>query len=442
MKKNTRGIFATWKRMHSWQKILLGLASGVLTGVVLGPNAIYLKPIGTIFINGINMMVTPVVFTSIVCAIISINDPKRMRRLGLKTISLYVISMAVAAVIGLAIATLIGPGKNFHPNLGAEVANTQHIPSLVETLINIVPANPVNAFAHGHVIQILVFALLLGIAINMTGEAAEPVSKFFRSFSLVVFKLTSLVMSFAPLGIFALMAWVAGEFGLDVLVPLLKLILTVYVGCLLQSLLFFAPVLAFVSKLNPWQFFRNIVNPLLMSFTSSSSAATLPTTLKTAEEKVGIPASIGQFLLPLGMSLNMNGMAVFLGIATVFTANLYGTSLGLTQYLTVILSIILTGMGSGGMPGTGIIAISAVLSSVGLPLGAIPLLAGVDRINDMVQTATNVTADMFVATVIAKHEKELDLAIYNGGAHSEVVHVVKVRELGEVRRPIREMSEV
>ncbi|MBI5447898.1 MAG: dicarboxylate/amino acid:cation symporter [Gammaproteobacteria bacterium] len=418
MKEKDEGMWIKWGRLPAWQKILLALVSGTLLGVLLGHRAVYLKPLGSIFINAINMMVAPVVFTAIVCAITSMNgDRQRMKRLGFKAIGLYTVSMAVAAVMGIAMALLLGPGKHFHPDLGgASVATAQAAPALMDMLVNIVPSNPVNAFAHGNIIQILVFAVLLGIAINLTGEPAQPVAKLFHSFSLVVFRLTSLIMSFAPVGIFALMAWVTGEMGLAALLPLFKLVATVYLGCIAYSLVFYGFTLAYVSRLNPFYFFRRILGPLLLAFTSSSSAATLPLTMKTAEKNLGIPAEIGRFLLPLGTSLNLNGLSVYLGIATVFAANMYGIHLGLTHYFTIVVSIILTCMGAGGIPGTGIIAMSAVMTSVGLPLGAIPLLAGVDRLNDMAQTTTNVMGDLFAATVISKQENELDLKVYNEGA--------------------------
>lgn len=420
MKYKLNQGFAWLGKLAAWQKILVALVGGISLGTLMGPSAACFKPIGSIFINSINMMVTPVVFTAIVCAVTSIDDSKRMKRLGLKTVALYTVSMAVAAALGIVVALVVGPGKHFHPDLGMQAVNAKEIPSLIDTIVNIVPSNPVSAFAHGNIIQILVFALLLGISINMCGEAAQPVAKFFKSFSLVVFKLTGIVMGFAPIGIFALMAWVSGEFGLTALIPLFKLVLTVYLGCLLHCLLFYGSTLAYIARLSPWVFFRRIMNPMLLAFTSSSSAATLPVTLKTAEKNLGIPSSIGHFLLPLGTTLNLNGLSIYLGIATVFAANIYGVHLNMVQYVTVVFSIILTCMGAGGIPGTGIIAMSAVMSSVGLPLGAIPLIAGVDRLNDMAQTTTNVVGDLFATTVIAKHEGQLDLAAFNHGSSEPV----------------------
>lgn len=412
-------LWVQLQRLNAWQRILLALIAGISLGSVMGPSAACFKPIGSIFINSINMMVTPVVFTAIVCAVISIDDSKRMKRLGLKTVGLYTVSMAAAAALGMLIAVFIGPGKNFHPDLGVQTLDEKSIPSLIDTIVNIVPANPVNAFAHGNIIQILVFALLLGISINLTGKAAAPVANFFKAFSQVVFRLTGIVMSFAPIGIFALMAWVSGEFGLSALLPLFKLVLTVYVACILHCILFYGSSLFYVAKLSPRIFFKRIMNPMLLAFTSSSSAATLPVTMKTAEKQLGIPSDIGQFLLPLGTTLNLNGLSIYLGVATIFAANIYGVHLGFVQYITVVFSIILTCMGAGGIPGTGIIAMSAVMSSVGLPLGAIPLIAGVDRLNDMAQTTTNVVGDLFATTLIAKQEGELDLKAFYQASSNE-----------------------
>jgi len=422
--KTMKKVLTTWGQLKSWQKVLLALVAGISTGLLVGPHAIYLKPIGSIFINGINMMVTPVVFTAIVSAVMSINDPKRIRRLGLKTLTLYICSMLMAALLGILVALTLGAGENIQLNLNEmSVPSDLQTPAFMDILVNIIPSNPVNAFAHGNILQILVFAVLLGLAINLTGEAAEPVVKFIRSFAGIVMRLTQLVMSFAPIGIFALMAWVSGEFGVVALLPLLKVVISIYLGCILYWILFYSPMLKYGAGLSPLQFFKRITNPIMLAFSSASSAVTLPVTLKTAEENLGISPDLGRFLLPLGMSLNMNGLSLFLGIAAVFSANIYHIHLGVTQYITLLFTILLCGMGVGGVPGTGIIALSAVLTSIGIPLGTIPLLAGIDRINDMIQTTTNVTGDLFTATMIAKSENELDLAKFNGEIQSEVVNI-------------------
>lgn len=422
--KNThakrKSFFSYWFDLPTWQKIMLGLVAGIVVGLIIGQKAEYLKPIGSIFINAIHMMIAPLVFTAVVCSIISVNDPKKMRRVGAKTIALYMLCMAIAAVIGLTLASLVAPGAGLHLSTAvtATAAATgatppAPMPSLSDMIVSMVPANPVGALASGNILQILIFALVLGVAINLAGEKAEPVANIFRSFSNVVFKLAAIVMSFAPYGVFALMAWVAGEFGLHALIPLLKLIGTIYVGYILQIVIVYMGAIALIGRLNPAKFIRGIIDAMLFAFSSSSSGATLPITIRCTEENLGVSKSIARFLLPLGSSLNLNGLSIYLGAATVFAANIYGVHLGLMQYVTIVVSIVLTCMGAGAVPGSAIIVMSAVMSSVGLPIGAVALVAGVDRILDMGSTTTNLMGDVFSALMIAKSEKELDEEIYN-----------------------------
>lgn len=408
-----RSLLSFWFFFKPWQRIILGLILGIAVGLAFGHKATYLKPIGSLFINAIHMMIAPVVFTAVVCAILTMNDPQKMRRVGTKTVLLYAACMVVAAVIGLGVGTLLAPGAGLKPLPGDPSSLPNAVPSFGELIANIIPANPVGAFADGNILQILVFAVILGIAINMAGEKGQPIANFFRSFSSVVFKLTGIVMSFAPFGIFALMAWVTGEFGAAALIPLVKLVGTVYFCCILHCLIVYAGSLAVISKLNPRHFFKGAVDAILMAFSTTSSAATLPVTMRCAEENMGISKSISGFLLPLGTTLNLNGLSIYLGVATVFAANMYGIHLTLVQYVTVVLSIVLTCMGAGGVPGSALIVMGAVMGSIGLPLGAIPLIAGVDRINDMANTTTNVIGDLFAALVVAKSENELDMDIYN-----------------------------
>lgn len=396
-----------WMALPAWKKILFALVSGTLLGLMLGEKSIYLKPIGILFINAIKMMIVPVVFTAIVCAILAMNNPQQMRRIGIKTLLLYIVSMTVAAMIGLGVATLIAPGTGLSLPLNDADLNIGPMPTFMEAIVNIIPANAVTAFATANILQLLVFSIFIGLSINLAGEQAAPVRHFFSGLSAVVFKLTAIIMSFAPYGIFALMATTAGEFGFQALLPLFKLILTAYLSCFLLGLLFYTTTLAFIVKLNPLHFFKGIASAIILAFSSSSSTATLPVSVRCAEENLGISKSIAGFLLPLGTTLNLNGLAIYLSIATVFAANIYGVHLGLAHYLTLLLSIVLTSMGAGGIPGSAIIVMGAVMSTIGLPLGAIPLIAGIDRIIDMGMTATNVTGDLFATAVIAKSEKEL-----------------------------------
>lgn len=408
--KNT---FTRWFKLPTWKKILIAMALGIVVGLLIGDKAIYLKPIGALFINAIKMMIVPVVFTAIVCAILSMNDLKKMRRVGIKTVILYAISMTVSTIIGLSIATLIAPGVGLSLPASTDTISIGKIPSFAEMIVSIVPTNIITAFSTVNILQILIFSIFIGISINMAGKPAEQVKTFFQSLSSVVFKLTSLVMSFAPYGIFALMADTAGEYGINALLPLFKLILSGYIACLVLCVVFYSLVLKWIARLNPLRFYQGITNAIILAFSSASSTATLPVSVRNAEDNLGISRGIAGFLLPLGTTLNLNGLAIYLSIASVFAANIYGIQLDLTHYVTLVVAIVLTSMGAGGIPGSALIVMGAVMSAIGLPLGAIPLIAGIDRVIDMGMTATNVVGDLFATAVIAKSEGELNQEMYD-----------------------------
>jgi len=406
-------IFALWFALPTWKKILIAMVVGIIVGLLIGEKAVYLKPIGSLFINAIKMMIVPVVFTDIVCAILSMNDFSKMRRIGIKTVVLYALSMTIATVIGLSVASLIAPGVGLTLPTNAAAMTVGKIPAVADLLVNIIPSNIIIAFSTVNILQILIFSIFIGISINMAGAPAEPIKNFFQSLSAVVFKLTSIVMSFAPYGIFALMADTAGEYGIHALIPLFKLIISGYLACFLLCIIFYSFTLSVVGKLNPLRFYKGIANAMILAFSSSSSTATLPVSVRCAESNLGISQSVAGFLLPLGTTLNLNGLAIYLSIASVFAANIYGIHLDLTHYITLVIAIVLTSMGAGGIPGSALIVMGAVMSAIGLPLGAIPLIAGIDRIIDMGMTATNVIGDLFATTLIAKSEGELNHQIYN-----------------------------
>jgi dicarboxylate/amino acid:cation (Na+ or H+) symporter, DAACS family len=400
-------IAQKWLHMAAWRKILFALFLGIVTGLILGPKALYLQAMGSLFINAIHMLIFPVIFTASVCAILSIDNFKKMRRIAGKTAFIYFISMSIATLIGLVTAILISPGKGLVVSGHFDSTALKVVPSFSELIINLIPANPLAAFVEGNIIQVIVFSVLLGISINMVGDAAKPVKDFFNSLLLIVFKLTSLVIAFAPYGVFALMACAAGKFGIKTLLPLLKLVITAYVADLAFFLLFYLPALWLTTLTNPIHFIKHISSALFLAFSSSSSAAALPMSLQCAENNLGIKKQIAGFLLPLGISFNMNGLAIYVSVATIFTANIYGIHLDLIHYLILLITIVFTSMGAAGIPGSALIVMGAVMTAIGLPLGAIPLVAGVDRIIDMAQTTVNVAGDMFSTFIVAKSEQEI-----------------------------------
>jgi Na+/H+-dicarboxylate symporter len=398
--------------MKLWKKIVIGLVAGIITGFLLGPKACYLKPIGDIFINAIKMLVVPLVFSSLICGITSMNDPKKMGRVGLKTLIYLLILTMIAVSIGLALGNMINPGKG----LGLEITSQQKVadnPSLGSTLVNMVPSNPVEALARGNILQIIVFAVLLGVAIGLIGEKGKPLAKGIEALAEVMYKITALVMEIAPYGIFALIAWVTGKYGLETLIPLAKVVISLYAGCILHGSIVFSAVLL-LFKLNPIKFYKGIFDAITVAYATSSSSGTLPVTIRCTEENLGVSNSIASFVLPLGATINMSGTAIYQGICAVFISQAYGINLGFPQYATIVFTSIIAAIGTAGVPGSGLIMLSMVLTSVGLPIEGVALVAGIDRVLDMARTALNVTGESLVAVLVAKSEKELNVKIYNG----------------------------
>lgn len=396
-----------------WHKILIGMGLGVLAGAVLGPNAELLKPIGSLFINAIKMLIVPLIFCSLIVGVTSMNDTKKMGRIGIKAIILYLLTTAAAITIGLTLAAVFTPGDALNMAVEGGKSMGKDAPPLIQTLLNIIPKNPINALASGNILQIIFFALGLGIALTLIGEKAAPVVKVFEGLAEAMYKLTELVMKFAPYGVFGLMAWVAGKYGLDILLPLIKLIALVYIGCILHVLVVYSGIISILGGLSPIRYLRGIVNPAAVAFTTTSSSGTLPSTIKAAREELGVSKSISSFVLPLGATINMDGTALYQGVCALFIAQAFGIDLSMSDYLLIILTSTLASVGTAGVPGAGLIMLSLVLTTVGLPLEGLAIVAGIDRILDMARTSVNVCGDLMVSTLIGKSEKELDVDIYN-----------------------------
>jgi Na+/H+-dicarboxylate symporter len=408
------GPFGFWTSLKLWQKIIIALILGVVAGAVLGPSAEYIKPIGSLFINLIKMLIVPLIFSSLVVGICSMDDIKKMGRIGAKSFGIYLLTTAIAITIGLVIGTVLQPGAGIDMQMPAEMAAAKEAPSFIQTLLNMVPKNPVEAMASGSVLQIIVFALMLGVAINLAGEKGKPVASVFESFAEIMYKMTHIVMAFAPYGVFALMAWVAGKYGLDVLLPLGLVILGVYVGCIVHVLLTLTGGgIMLLARLNPVRYWRGIIDAQAVAFTTTSSSGTLPVTMECAQTNLGVSRPISSFVLPLGATINMDGTALYQGVAALFVAQAFGIDLSTGQYVTIILTSTLASIGSAGVPGAGLIMLSLVLTSVGLPLEGLAVIAGIDRILDMARTTVNVTGDLMVSVLIAKSEGELDIETYN-----------------------------
>lgn len=399
--------------MALWKKILIGMVLGIIVGAFMGPDAELLKPIGTLFINAIKMLIVPLVFCSLVVGVTSMQDTRKMGRIGIKSVLLYLGTTAVAITIGLGLATVLTPGSGLDMTITEAAPAAKEAPTLVQTLLNLIPKNPISALAAGNILQIIVFALGLGIALNLCGEKAEPAVKVFESLAEGMYKLTELVMKLAPYGVFGLMAWVAGKYGLDILMPLIKVIAVAYIGCLIHVLFFYTGLVSVLGRLNPLRYLKGLVNPAAVAFTTTSSSGTLPATIKASREELGVSKGISSFVLPLGATINMDGTALYQGVCALFIAQAFGIDLAFSDYLLIIMTSTLASIGTAGVPGAGLIMLSLVLTTVGLPMEGLAIVAGIDRILDMARTSVNVCGDLMVSVLVSKSENELDESVYN-----------------------------
>lgn len=403
--------------MKLWTKILIAIVLGVVCGVVLGPHAEYLKPIGQIFLGMINMIIMPLVLASMTVGITNIHDPQKLTRVGLKTLFLYLITTIAAIGIGLAFAYGFKPGQGLGLTAGAPIVAPE-APTLTSIFLSIIPANPAASIVEGNILQVIVFSIFLGLAINFAGPRGKPLLAVFESLAEVMYRLTAIVMEFSPIGVFALMAWVSGTFGVSVLVPLLQFLVIYYVACFVHMGVVFCGLLKGVARLSPWPFFKGMGDAIMMAFSTCSSSATLPVSLHCAQENLGITKNISSFVLPLGATINMNGAALFQAMSAVFIAQAYGLDLTFQAILTIVTTATLSAIGAAGIPGTGFIMLTVVFSSAGIPLEGLALLAGIDRVREMISTVLNVLGDAVCALVVAKQEGEFDERRY---FHEEVV---------------------
>ena len=421
-KHQKAGLYQTWKNIPLWKKIMTAMVLGLGAGVAMGPDAVLFKPLGDLFLNAIKMLIVPLVFCSLVSGVTAMNDSSKMGRVAIKSIAFYLTTGAVAITIGLLLGSFLAPGEGM--NLVAPVTESAgKAPSMMDTLVATIPANPIMSMAKGDILQIIVFALFIGIAISGLGEKAEPVQKVIESAAEIMYRLTGMVMGFAPYGIFGLMAVVAGQNGLDVLLPLAKVIGSVYFGCAFLVYGLYSFILK-ANGLSPRKFLKATMNVQAVAFSTSSSSGTLPVSLQTCEQKLGLSKNICSFLLPLGATVNMNGTALYQGVCALFIAQAYGIELTMANYITIIFTSTLAAVGTAGVPGAGLIMLSLVLTSVGLPMEGVALIAAIDRILDMARTWVNVQGDIVVTTLIAKGEGELDKTIFEDETAGESVDLV------------------
>lgn len=392
-------------------QIFIAFIIAIILGLIFGKSIEVIKPLGDLFLRLIKFIIAPLILSTLVVGIASSGDPKQLGRMGLKTIIYYLITTALAITIGLAVALAISPGKGLDINLDAsqteQIADAEKAPGAIETLLEIVPTNPFEALATANILQIIFFAIFIGIGITIVGPKAQPVLAFFDGFSEVMYKITNIVMRVAPIGILGLVAPVVGTYGLGVLLPLLKIIAAALVASIIHMVLVYSSAVKLFAKINPIRFFKGMMPAGIVAFSTASSAGTLPVTIQNVEENLGVPKKVSSFVLPLGATINMDGTAIYQGVSVIFIAQFFNLDLSFLQLLTVVLTTVLASIGTAGVPGAGLIMLTMVLSSIGLPLEGIALIAGIDRILDMLRTLVNIIGDASAAVVVAGSEKEL-----------------------------------
>ena len=368
--------------------------------------------VGKVFVATLKLLVVPLVLVSLVCGAASLGSGKQLGRLGGKTLALYLFTTAVAISLAMGCAWLFEPGVGANLTSNASV-NINQGSSFAQVMIDIFPSNPIAAMAEGKMLQIIVFALLLGMAMNHSGEAGQRIRMNFEDWNTVVLNLVTMLMKLAPYGVFALLFTLFARQGLSAIAELSVYFSTVVLVLLIQALLVYPAILTVLARLNPIMFLNKMRNVQLFAFSTASSNATLPVTMRTVEKRLGVDNRVASFSLPLGATLNMDGTAIMQVVATVFIAQAYGIQLDAMDFLTVIATATLASIGTAGVPGVGLVMLSMVLTQVGLPVEGIALIIGVDRLLDMMRTAVNVTGDATVTCVVAKSEQQLDEVVFN-----------------------------
>ncbi len=413
-------------RLQLYTKVLIGLLVGVIFGVLAnqwGFSAFvisYIKPVGSAFIRLISMVVVPLVFASLLVGTASLNDIRKLGRIGAKTVAYYLCTTIIAISIGLLLANTLKPGAGLSEETRTELIQSQseqaeaHIstdrkkPTITDILLNIVPTNPVRAFVEGRMLQIIFLALMAGICLSLIpSERSQPVINFFEGINELIIKMVHIIMKLAPYGVFALISAVVADFGLGILFILLKYSLVVIVGLILHVTIVYSSAVKIFSKQKIGTFFRGIRPAQLIAFSSASSSATLPVTMECTEKNLGVPGQIASFALPLGATINMDGTALYQGVSAVFIAQFFYMELTVAQQLTIVLTAVLASIGTAGAPMAGVITLAIVLKSIGVPLEGIAIIMGVERILDMCRSVVNVTGDASCAVVVASSESEL-----------------------------------
>ena len=394
------------KKLSLATKTFIGFGLGIVIGLVFGEKATIVKPLGTIFLNMIKMIVVPMVFFSITAGVASLGDLKKLRNIGVKVVGLYALTSALCVGLGLIMANIINPGKGFDLTALSQSTDyeAQAMPSIIDTLIDMFPSNIFTSFTNTNMLQIIVFSVFLGVALIMMGKEGERLLAGVQSCANAMYKITAIVMEFSPIGVCALLADSVGAYGLKIFGPLGKLILTVHASDVILVLLMYIPMVALLAKFPVKKWLQGIWKVWVVTASTTSSSGSLPITTSVTNDEFGVSSELSSFSLPLGATINMNGGCIYYAAAIVMTAQIYGMNLTPSALVNIIISTVLVAMGCPGVPGGAIIMTTILLTNMGLPLEIVGLIAGIFRLIDMANTTFNVTGDVATTMVVARSE--------------------------------------
>ncbi|WP_243387788.1 dicarboxylate/amino acid:cation symporter [Bacillus kexueae] len=396
-------------------KIIVGLIAGLVVGLVLNAtspdlfntlDAYIFTPLGKIFLNLIKMLVVPIVFFSITLGVAGLGDPKKLGRIGLKTVLFFLVTTGIAITIGISLASVVQPGNIGSFDTSSVEYEAKEAPSISETLLNIIPTNPIQAMAEGNMLQIITFSIFMGLGISMLGKKASTLMKFVEQGNEVMMYLVTLVMKLAPYGAFGLIATAVGSQGWDAVKAMGLYMIVVVAALFIHAGVTYSAAVYFIGKMSPIHFYKNFFPAMSVAFSTSTSSGTLPVSMEMAQKRLKVPEPISSFVQPLGATINMDGTAIMQGVATIFIAQVFNEHLTMAQLLTVVITAVLASIGTAGVPGVGLIMLAMVLNTVGLPVEGIALILGVDRLLDMTRTAVNIAGDAACAVCIAESEKK------------------------------------
>ena len=393
--------------IHYW------IPSGYIKDTVIVEGVLYV--VGQGFIRLMQMLVVPLVFCSLICGSMAIGDTKTLGKVGVKTIGFYLVTTALAVCVALGSALLINPGRGLDMDAVQKgtVSSTTEATSLVDTLLNIIPKNPIQSMANGDMLPIIVFALFVGIMLAKLGTRGSVVANFFSQFNDVMMEMTMAIMKVAPIGVFCLIARTFATVGFSAFAPMLKYMGNVTLALAIQCLVVYQILLFVFTRLNPFKFIKKFLPVMGFAFSTATSNATIPMSIDTLSKKMGVSKQISSFTIPLGATINMDGTSIMQGVAVVFIAQAYGIPLTMGNLATVVVTATLASIGTAGVPSVGLVTLAMVLNSVGLPTEGIALIMGIDRILDMIRTAVNITGDAVCTTIVCHQEGSLNREVFN-----------------------------